>query len=338
VSDKPDAEKAAFRPQENMMTTQLHARLAELDLTGRSFLTIHDFSPEEVLALLELGAAMKDAQRRRAAHPVLDRRAVAMIFMKSSTRTRVSFEIGIEQLGAQPLFLSADDIQLRVGETIKDTAHVMSRYVDAIMIRTFAQQDVEDLARYGQIPIINGLTDDHHPCQGMADALTVREHCGELAGKRLVYSGDGNNVAHSLAEVGAKTGMHIVICTPEDYRPDMGIIERAQDDAKATGATIALTSDLQAAVEGADVIYTDTFTSMGQEAEHDVRLAALEAYQVNMDLVRRAGPQVKVMHCLPAHWGEEITEEVLYSSHSVVFDQAENRLHAQKAIMAAIIG
>jgi ornithine carbamoyltransferase len=321
-----------------MMTTQLHARLAELDLTGRSFLTIHDFSPEEVLALLELGAAMKDAQRRRAAHPVLDRRAVAMIFMKSSTRTRVSFEIGIEQLGAQPLFLSADDIQLRVGETIKDTAHVMSRYVDAIMIRTFAQQDVEDLARYGQIPIINGLTDDHHPCQGMADALTVREHCGELAGKRLVYSGDGNNVAHSLAEVGAKTGMHIVICTPEDYRPDMGIIERAQDDAKATGATIALTSDLQAAVEGADVIYTDTFTSMGQEAEHDVRLAALEAYQVNMDLVRRAGPQVKVMHCLPAHWGEEITEEVLYSSHSVVFDQAENRLHAQKAIMAAIIG
>jgi ornithine carbamoyltransferase len=320
------------------MTTQLDACLAELDLTGRSFLTIHDFSPEEVLALLELGAAMKDAQRRRAPHPVLGGRAVAMIFMKSSTRTRVSFEIGIEQLGAQPLFLSADDIQLRVGETIKDTAHVMSRYVDAIMIRTFAQKDVEDLTRYGEIPIINGLTDDHHPCQGMADALTVREHCGELTGKRLVYSGDGNNVAHSLAEVGAKTGMHITICTPEDYRPDMAIVERAQHDAKATGATIELTSDLKAAVEGADVIYTDTFTSMGQEAEHDQRLAALEAYQVNMDLVRRAGPQVKVMHCLPAHWGEEITEEVLYSSHSVVFDQAENRLHAQKAIMAAIIG
>ena len=260
-----------------------------------------------------------------------------MIFMKTSTRTRMSFEVGIEQLGAQPLFLNANDIQLRVGETIRDTANVMSRYVDCIMIRTFAQKDVEDLAQYGQIPVINGLTDDHHPCQGMADALTIREHVGRLEGVRVVYSGDGNNVAHSLAEVGAKTGMHIVICTPEGYRPDAAIVARAQADAAETGATIELTSDLRAAVRGADVIYTDTFTSMGQEAEHDVRLAALRDYQVNMDLVRLAGPQVKVMHCLPAHWGEEITEEVLYSPYSVVFDQAENRLHAQKAIMAAII-
>ncbi|HQG04453.1 MAG TPA: ornithine carbamoyltransferase, partial [Thermoleophilia bacterium] len=261
----------------------------------------------------------------------------AMIFMKTSTRTRMSFEVGIEQLGAQPLFLNANDIQLRVGETIRDTANVMSRYVDCIMIRTFAQKDVEDLAQYGQIPVINGLTDDHHPCQGMADALTIREHVGRLEGVTVVYSGDGNNVAHSLAEVGAKTGMHIVICTPEGYRPDAAIVARAQADAAETGATIELTSDLRAAVRGADVIYTDTFTSMGQEAEHDVRLAALRDYQVNMDLVRLAGPQVKVMHCLPAHWGEEITEEVLYSPYSVVFDQAENRLHAQKAIMAAVI-
>jgi ornithine carbamoyltransferase len=260
-------------------------RLSELDLTGRSFLTIHDYSPAEVLSLLDLAGALKDAQKRRAPHRVLEGRAVAMIFMKTSTRTRMSFEVGIEQIGAQPMFLNANDIQLRVGETIKDTANVMSRYVDCIMIRTFAHKDVEDLAAYGQIPVINGLTDAHHPCQGMADAMTVREHCGDLAGKKLVFSGDGNNVAHSLA----------------------------------------------------DVIYTDTFTSMGQEAEHDARLAALEAYQVNMDLVRRAGAQVKVMHCLPAHWGEEITEEVLYSPHSVVFDQAENRLHAQKAIMAALI-
>ncbi len=311
--------------------------LSELDLTGRSFLTIHDYSPAEVASLLDLASALKDAQKRRAAHAVLEGRAVAMIFMKTSTRTRMSFEVGIEQLGAQPMFLNANDIQLRVGETIKDTANVMSRYVDCIMIRTFAQQDVEDLATYGQIPVINGLTDLHHPCQGMADAMTVREHCGDLAGKRLVFCGDGNNVAHSLAEVGAKTGMHVVICTPEDYKPDAAIVARAQEDAQATGATIELTSDLQTAVERADVIYTDTFTSMGQEAEHDRRLAALAAYQVNMDLVRRAGPQVKVMHCLPAHWGEEITEEVLYSAHSVVFDQAENRLHAQKAIMAAVI-
>jgi len=319
------------------MTERIHSCLSELDLTGRSFLTIHDYSPQEVAALLELATELKDAQKRRKPHPVLAGRAVAMIFMKTSTRTRVSFEVGIEQLGAQPMFLSAADIQLRVGETIKDTANVMSRYVDCIMIRTFAQQDVDDLAKYGQIPVINGLTDDHHPCQGMADALTISEHCGGLEGRKLVYIGDGNNVTHSLAEVGAKTGMHVVCCTPADYRPNMAIIARAQQDAKQTGATIELTDDVRAAVEGADVIYTDTFTSMGQEAEHDVRLAALRDYQVNMDLVRLAGPQVKVMHCLPAHWGEEITEEVLYSPHSVVFDQAENRLHAQKAIMAAVI-
>jgi ornithine carbamoyltransferase len=320
-----------------MTNHSLEACMAELDLTGRSFLTIHDFTPAEVAALLDLAIELKTAQKRREPHAVLAGRAVALIFMKTSTRTRVSFEIGVEQLGAQPMFLSANDIQLRVGETIKDTANVMSRYVDCIMIRTFAQKDVDDLAEYGQIPVINGLTDTHHPCQGMADALTIREHCGRLEGVKLVYSGDGNNVAHSLAEVGAKTGMRIVICTPAGFEPDTAIIARARADAKATGASIELTSDLQAAVKGADVIYTDTFTSMGQEAEHDTRLAALKAYQVNSDLVKLAGPQVKVMHCLPAHWGEEITEEVLYSPSSVVFDQAENRLHAQKAIMAAVI-
>ncbi len=320
------------------MTAQLNARISELDLTGRSFLTIHDFTPAEVLALLDLAAELKAAQKARELHAVLAGRAVALIFMKTSTRTRMSFEVGVEQLGAQPMFLNANDIQLRVGETIKDTANVMSRYVDCIMIRTFAQQDVEDLARYGQIPVINGLTDAHHPCQGMADALTIREHCGRLKGAKLVYSGDGNNVAHSLAEVGAKTGMHVVICTPEGYQPDMDIIASGPGRRRARPARPSSSpSDLRAAVEGADVIYTDTFTSMGQEAEHDVRLAALKAYQVDMDLVRAAGPQVKVMHCLPAHWGEEITEEALYSPNSVVFDQAENRLHAQKAIMAAVI-
>ncbi|HEX5642726.1 MAG TPA: ornithine carbamoyltransferase [Thermoleophilia bacterium] len=319
------------------MPEKAKRHLSELDLTGRSFLTIHDYTPAEVVTLLDLAAALKDVQKRRVPHAFLEGRAVAMIFMKTSTRTRMSFEVGIEQLGAQPVFLNAGDIQLRVGETIKDTANVMSRYVDCIMIRTFAQQDVEDLARYGQIPVINGLTDDHHPCQGMADALTIREHVGRLEGVKLAYIGDGNNVAHSLAEVGAKTGMHVVICTPEDYRPDAAIIARAQADAAETGATVTLTANVEAAVANAHVIYTDTFTSMGQEAEHDARLAAMKAYQVNAELLELAGPQVKVMHCLPAHWGEEITEEVLYSESSVVFDQAENRLHAQKAIMAALI-
>jgi ornithine carbamoyltransferase len=319
------------------MPEKAKRHLSELDLTGRSFLTIHDYTPAEVVTLLDLAAALKDVQKRRVPHAFLEGRAVAMIFMKTSTRTRMSFEVGIEQLGAQPVFLNAGDIQLRVGETIKDTANVMSRYVDCIMIRTFAQKDVEDLAEFGQIPVINGLTDDHHPCQGMADALTIREHVGHLEGVKLAYIGDGNNVAHSLAEVGAKTGMHVVICTPEDYRPDAAIIARAQADAAETGATVTLTANVEAAVANAHVIYTDTFTSMGQEAEHDARLAAMKAYQVNSELLRLAGPDVKVMHCLPAHWGEEITEEVLYSPNSVVFDQAENRLHAQKAIMAALI-
>ena len=203
-----------------MTNHSLEACMAELDLTGRSFLTIHDFTPAEVAALLDLAIELKTAQKRREPHALLAGRAVALIFMKTSTRTRVSFEIGVEQLGAQPMFLSANDIQLRVGETIKDTANVMSRYVDCIMIRTFAQKDVDDLAEYGQIPVINGLTDTHHPCQGMADALTIREHCGRLQGVKLVYSGDGNNVAHSLAEVGAKTGMRVVICTPAGFEPD----------------------------------------------------------------------------------------------------------------------
>ena len=319
------------------MPERFYTRITELDLTGRSFLTIHDFAPAEIGALLELAADLKAAQKRREQVHLLPGRAVALVFMKTSTRTRMSFEVGVEQLGAQPMFLNANDIQLRVGETIKDTANVMSRYVDCIMIRTFAQQDVEDLAAYGQIPVINGLTDDHHPCQGMADALTVREHCGGLRGRTLVYSGDGNNVLTSLMEVGAKTGMNVIACTPPDYKPADWALSRAQQDAKLSGASIEWTSDLREAVKGADVIYTDTFTSMGKEAEHDVRLAALRDYQVNMDLVKLAGPQVKVMHCLPAHWGEEITEEVLYSPNSIIFDQAENRLHAQKAIMAAII-
>ena len=319
------------------MPERFYHRITELDLTGRSFLTIYDYTSSEIMALLDLARDLKDTQKAHEQVQLLSGRAVALIFMKTSTRTRMSFEVGVEQLGAQPIFLNANDLQLRVGETIKDMANVMSRYVDCMMIRTFAQKDVEELAEYGQIPVINGLTDDHHPCQAMADAMTVREHCGGLRGRTLVYSGDGNNVLHSLLEVGAKTGMNVIACTPPDYKPAEWALDHAREDARQSGASIEWTSDLRAAVRGADNIYTDTFTSMGQEADHDVRLQALGDYQVNMDLVKLAGPQVKVMHCLPAHWGEEITEEVLYSPHSIVFDQAENRLHAQKAIMVALI-
>ena len=316
---------------------ELARRAEALGLKGTSFLTMHHHTPAQIAGLLDLAADIKALHKASGTPPLLAGRAVGMIFMKTSTRTRISFEVGISQLGAQPLFLNANDIQLRVGETIKDTAHVLSRYLDAIMIRTFAQQDVVELAQEGSIPVINGLTDDWHPCQAMADLLTIREHLGELKGKHLVYVGDGNNVAHSLMIGGAKTGMHVTVATPVDYQPKPAMVEWAREDAKETGATIELVHDLHAAVQGADVIYTDTWTSMGQEAEAGVRAERLKNFQVNMDLLRLAGPQARVMHCLPAHWGKEITEEVLYSPQSIVFDQAENRLHAQKAIMAALV-
>jgi len=315
----------------------LAERAAGLGLKGTSFLTMHHHTPAQIAGLLDLAADIKAHHRAGVAPKLLEGRSVAMVFMKTSTRTRISFEVGIGQLGAQPLFLNANDIQLRVGETIKDTAHVLSRYVDAIMIRTFAQKDVEDLRDEGSIPVINGLTDEWHPCQAMADLLTIREHFGDLLGRRLVYVGDGNNVAHSLMIGGAKTGMHVTVATPADYQPKDWVVEWAREDAAETGATIELTQDLRGAVRGADVIYTDTWTSMGQEAEAAVREQRLADFQVNADLVAAAGPQARVMHCLPAHWGKEITEEVLYAPQSVVFDQAENRLHAQKAILAALI-
>jgi ornithine carbamoyltransferase len=309
----------------------------DLALQGRSFLALRDYTPDELGALLDLAADQKATTRAGGTTAVLPGRVLAMIFQKTSTRTRVSFEVGMYQLGGHALFLSSADIQLKLGETIKDTANVLSRYASAIMIRTFAQQDVVDLARYGQIPVINGLTDDYHPCQVMADLLTVREHLGGLAGKHLVYLGDGdNNMANTLMEGGAMMGMRVTICGPAGYQPRADMVAKARSVAVG-GAEIAVSDDPRAAVAGADVIYTDTFTSMGQEAEHDARLAVLLDYQVNMDLVRHAGPQARLMHCLPAHWGEEITEEALYCDQSIAFDQAENRLHAQKAIMAALI-
>ena len=256
-----------------------------------------------------------------------------MIFQKPSTRTRVSFEVGIYQLGGTGLYLSAGDLQLGRGETIKDTAVVLSRYLDAIMIRTFAQSDVEELAANGSIPVINGLTDSAHPCQALADVMTIRERFGRREGLKVVYLGDGNNVCASLMVACAKLGMEFVAATPPGYRPDEEVVRIARE----AGGTVELLDDPRAAVEGADVLYTDVWTSMGQEEERQQRLDDLAGFGIDAELVKRAGDGAIVLHCLPAHYGEEITEQVLYGPQSAVWDQAENRLHAQKALMALVI-
>jgi ornithine carbamoyltransferase len=256
-----------------------------------------------------------------------------MIFQKPSTRTRVSFEVGIYQLGGTGLYLSAGDLQLGRGETIKDTARVLSRYLDAIMIRTFAQSDVEELAEHASIPVINGLTDSAHPCQALADVMTIRERFGQLEGLKVVYLGDGNNVCASLMVACTKFGASFVAATPHGYEPAEEALRIARDQ----GGNVALTRDPRTAVAGADVLYTDVWTSMGQEEERDQRLRDLRGYGIDAELVARAGGHAVVLHCLPAHYGEEISEDVLYGPQSAVWDQAENRLHAQKALMALVI-
>jgi len=303
---------------------------------GRDFLTLHDYSPAEIQYVLDYAAELKKEQKAGIPHPLLKGKALGMIFQKSSTRTRLSFEVGIAQLGGYGLFLSSRDLQLGRGETISDTGKVFSRYLDGIMIRTFDHSEVEELAEAADIPVINGLTDLLHPCQAMADVMTILEHKGTLRGLKLVFVGDGNNVAHSLAFAGAKTGMDVTICCPPGYEPDIDVMVRAQKDALETGARLEVVHDISA-VAGADVIYTDVWTSMGQEDEQQTRLDKFKPYQVNSDMVRLAAPDVIVMHCLPAHRGEEITGDVIDGPHSVVFDEAENRLHVQKAIMALLM-
>ena len=302
-------------------------------LKGRSFTRVADWSSEELLEVLDLAAELKRLQQAREEHHLLPGRTLGMIFQKPSTRTRVSFEVGIYQLGGTALYLSAGDLQLGRGETIKDTATVLSRYLDAIMIRTFAQSDVEELAQYGSIPVINGLTDEAHPCQALADVMTIRERFDRLEGLKVVYLGDGNNVCASLMVACAKLGMDFVAATPPDYRP----AEEAVRVAREAGGSVELTDDPRAAVDGADVLYTDVWTSMGQDAEREQRLRDLAGYGIDADLVARANDQAIVLHCLPAHYGEEITEDVLYGPQSAVWDEAENRLHAQKALMALVI-
>lgn len=304
-----------------------------LDLKGRDFLTLADYTQEELLYLLDRAEALKQT-------PLLTRPLVgknlALIFEKPSTRTRVSFEVGMNQLGGDSVVLSSDQMQLGRGETIADTAKVLSRYVQGIMIRTFAQDTVIELAKYADIPVINGLTDMYHPCQVLADLLTIREKKGQLGGLKLAYFGDGNNMAHSLMIGGALMGMQVAIAAPAGYQPAPEVTDKAQKIAVQSGGQVLVTADPQEAAKGADVLYTDVWVSMGQE--DGGRKNLLAPFQVNTDLLKLADPSCLVMHCLPAHYGEEITSEVAESANSVIFDQAENRLHAQKAILAELLG
>ena len=304
-------------------------------LKGKDMLSIHDLSVEEVQEILALAAELKAKQKAGIEHHLLKGKTLGMIFEKSSTRTRVSFETGMYQLGGQALFLSSRDLQLGRGEPIKDTARVLSRYLDGIMIRTFGHDRVEELAEYASIPVINALTDLLHPCQVLTDLLTIREHKGkELKGLKMAYVGDGNNMTNSYMYGCAKVGMTFVAATPEDYRPDEIVMKNAIADAKSTGASITLVTDPKEAVKDADIIVTDTWASMGQEDEHDARKKIFAPYQVNQELLNGADKRVIVMHCLPAYRGEEITEDVFEANANVIFDEAENRLHTQKAIMA----
>ena len=302
-------------------------------LKGRSFTRVADWSRDELLSVLDLADDLKERQARREEHHLLPGRTLAMIFQKPSTRTRVSFEVGMTQLGGHALYLAAGDLQLGRGETLKDTATVLSRYVDGIMIRTFEQDDVEELARNASIPVINGLTDSSHPCQALADVMTIRERLGRIEGVRVAYLGDGNNVCASLMVACGKLGAPFVAATPEGYEPVPEVVEIARE----AGGEVELTHDPREAAEGADVLYTDVWTSMGQEEERERRLRDLAGFGIDETLVGLANDDAIVLHCLPAHYGEEITEDVLYGLRSAVWDEAENRLHAQKALLALVV-
>ena len=298
----------------------------------KHLLKLSDLSAEEIYGILNLADQLKYERKNNIPHPHLQGKKLGMIFSKSSTRTRVSFEVGMYELGGYALFLSDRDLQIGRGEPIKDTIRVLSRYLDGIMIRTFAQQDVEDLAKYGSIPIINGLTDYCHPCQVLADLMTIREYKGSLKGLKLCFVGDGNNMANSLIVGGIKVGMEVAVACPDNYLPDEKIVRWAQENGKLT-----VTSDLKEAAANADVLYTDVWASMGQEGEKAEREKAFAGYCIDAELMKAAKPDAMVLHCLPAHRGEEITEEVLEAHAGEIFDEAENRLHAQKAVLVKLL-
>ncbi|MDO4179009.1 MAG: ornithine carbamoyltransferase [Phascolarctobacterium sp.] len=308
-----------------------------MSLRNKDLLSIHDLSIGEVAHILDVARKLKKKLKNGEPHEYLKGKTLAMLFSKASTRTRVSFETGFHQLGGHALYLNDSQTQLGRGEPIRDTARVLSRMVDGIMIRTFSHDSVIELAEYASIPVINGLTDLLHPCQALTDLLTIEEHFKVMKGRKFVYVGDGNNMAHSLMFACAKVGMNMVCASPKGYYPDPEILRQAQEDAKLTGCTITVEEDIMKAAQGADVLYTDVWTSMGEEAEREQRMKDLHDYQINAELLKVARPTCMVLHCLPAHRGEEITEEVLEGPQSFVFDQAENRLHVQKAIMVLLM-
>ncbi len=299
----------------------------------KHLLKLMDLSTKEITEILNLADQLKFEKKNGITHHLLKGKTLGMIFEKSSTRTRVSFEVGMYDLGGSALFLSSRDLQIGRGEPVEDTARVLSRYLDGIMIRTFAQKEVEDLAKYGSIPIINGLTDYCHPCQVLADLMTIREHKGSLAGNKLCYIGDGNNMTNSLIVGGIKTGMEVAVACPNGYRPDLELMKWAEKNGKFT-----VTENVLEAAKGADVLYTDVWASMGQEGEAEERKKIFKNYQINADVMKVANDQAMVLHCLPAHREEEITAEVFEAHAHEIFDEAENRLHAQKAVLVKCLG
>ncbi len=318
------------------MTTTLKHNVDKA-LKGKDLLTLLDLTQEDILDLLDSAMEIKQKHKNGEETPYLKGKTLAMIFEKHSTRTRVSFEAGMLQLGGNAIYLNSNDMQLGRGESIADTAMVLSEYVDAIMIRTFEHEKIEELANFASIPVINGLTEDFHPCQALADLLTIYEQKKTFKGSKLVYVGDGNNVAHSLMIAAAKVGLDCTVVCPPGYAPKSFIVEKAKEIAKETNAVIEINHDPVGGLKGADFIYTDVWASMGQEKEQQERMQAFMPYQVNPELVSAANEDYSFLHCLPAHRGEEVTAEVIDGPHSLVFEQAGNRLHAQKAVLKAIM-
>jgi len=306
-------------------------------LRGHDFVSMDDLSPEEVLRVLDTATDLKRRAKAGDRPVLLAGRVLAMIFEKPSLRTRVTFEVGMWELGGHAVYLAPQDVQLGARESVPDVARNLERWVGGIMARTFAHRTVQTLAEHARIPVINGLSDLEHPCQTLGDLLTIRERFGHLDGLRVAWVGDGNNVCHSLLLGAAKVGMHVAVATPARYAPDPAIVARAREIAPASGSRIEVGTDAKAAARGADVIYTDVWVSMGQEAEREAKIKVFSGYQVNGALTAQAAARAVVMHCLPAHRGEEITSEVLDGPQSIVFEQAENRLHAQKALLSLIL-
>lgn len=323
--------------QEFIKDKKLRSLFMAVNMKGKSLVEIQDLTLEEIYQIFELSSSLKLKLLSGEPHRLLEGKTLGMIFAKPSTRTRVSFEVGICQLGGIGLYFGPNDLQLKRGETIADTARVLSRYLNGIMIRTFSHQDVIDLARYASIPVINGLTDLHHPCQVLADLFTILEKKRKLQSLKLAYVGDGNNMAHSLLQGCSKVGMDISIASPKGYEPLKEIVDQAKENAKYFNSKVEIFGNPVVAVKDADIVYTDVWASMGQESEAEERKKKFMPYQVNSDLVKHAKDDYLFMHCLPAHRGEEVTDEVADSLNSVIFDEAENRLHVQKAIMALVM-